>query len=67
MKKFSIAFLIGVLATVLFAVLAGFGGGACHCSTPLRVLFPYMSLLGPNADEGILSTYFLGFSVPSTQ
>ena len=38
LKKYLIALLVGIAATALFVVLAGFGGGACHCSTPLRVV-----------------------------
>ena len=33
--------LVGIALTVLAAILAGFGAGACHCSTPFAVLFPY--------------------------
>lgn len=36
--------LIGIALTVLFGLLAGFGGGACHCNTPLTVLFPYTAI-----------------------
>lgn len=63
MKKYLIALLIGLVVTVLFAVLAGLGGGACHCTTPLRVLFPYMSLLG-DAEEGIAGTLLFGLQCP---
>ena len=64
MKKYLIAFLIGIVATVVFGILAGFGGGACHCETPLRVLFPFLSLLESNAEAG---TVLLGLHTPYTQ
>jgi hypothetical protein len=41
MKRAIIAFLIGVAVTLVAFVTAAFGGGACHCSTPSAVLFPY--------------------------
>ncbi|RPH62218.1 MAG: hypothetical protein EHM89_05960 [Acidobacteria bacterium] len=59
MKKYVIALVIGILMT-LFAVLAGLGGGAYHCATPERVLFPYVSLLGINAEWGILGNLLFG-------
>jgi hypothetical protein len=39
-----ISLLLGFLLTLLAAVLAGLGGGACHCNTPLAVLFPYTAI-----------------------
>lgn len=56
MKKYLIAVAIGIAMTAVSGVLAGMGGGACHCNTPLRILFPYMSMLGERADPGILGT-----------
>jgi hypothetical protein len=64
MKKYLIALLIGIAALVFFGVLAGFGAGACHCSTPVRVLFPFMSLLGSNAGEGMAADLLLGLQWP---
>ena len=44
MKTLLISVAVGIALTVVFGVLAGMGGGACHCSTPGAVLFPYMTL-----------------------
>ena len=63
MKKYEIALLIGILWTVVFGILAGFGGGACHCNTPLRVLFPYMSMTGVHAESD-LGTLLLVLQCP---
>jgi hypothetical protein len=40
-RKVLIGTVVGIALTVLSVLLAGFGGGACHCSTPAAVLFPY--------------------------
>lgn len=58
MKKYVIAVVIGILWTVVFGILAGFGGGACHCNTPLRVLFPYMTMLGVHAESDLGTLLF---------
>ena len=36
-----IAVPISIVITILFLFAAGFAGGACHCMTPVSVLFPY--------------------------
>src|SRR5258705_11818050 len=36
--------LLGLGLLVIFALAAGFAGGACHCNSPLGVLFPYASI-----------------------
>lgn len=59
MKKLLLSAVIGCLLTVLFGVLAGFGGAACHCNTPLQVTFPYLSMLGVHHDTGLLGTLLL--------
>jgi hypothetical protein len=35
---------VGIVLTVLLFALAGFAGGACHCVTPIAVLFPYTAI-----------------------
>lgn len=64
MKRFGIPILIGILLTVPSFVLAGMGGGACHCSTPIRILFPYVSMLGIHADWGFLGFLLFGLQFP---
>jgi hypothetical protein len=64
MKKYLIALPIGLVATLLFAILAGMGGGACHCNTPLRVLFPFLSLAEPDSDGGIVGGLLLWLQFP---
>lgn len=41
MKRVFIPILIGIVLTVLFVLLGGFAGGACHCLTPTTIFFPY--------------------------
>jgi hypothetical protein len=36
-----IAITISIVVTVVLFFVAGFMGGACHCMTPVSVLFPY--------------------------
>jgi hypothetical protein len=56
--------MVGILLTVVFFVLAGFAGGACHCSMPITSLFPYVSMLGEHADWGVLGLVFFGLQFP---
>jgi hypothetical protein len=44
-KKAVVLLLVGIAATLLAAVAAGMGAGACHCSTPPTVLFPFAIIL----------------------
>jgi hypothetical protein len=36
--------LIGIGLMVLFFLLAGLAGGACHCVSPVAVFFPYSAI-----------------------
>jgi hypothetical protein len=36
-----IALPISAVVTVVLLLAAGFAGGACHCMTPVSILFPY--------------------------
>jgi hypothetical protein len=36
--------LLGMGLMVLFALLAGFAGGACHCVSPTGIFFPYTAI-----------------------
>lgn len=65
MKRFLIAAAVGILLTVVFAVLAGMGGGACHCNTPGHVLFPFESMLGDYAEGGALADWLFGLQFPA--
>jgi hypothetical protein len=62
MKKYLIALSVGILTTAVFGILAGFGGGACHCATPERVLFPYVALL--SGDTDVLAAVVFGLQYP---
>jgi len=64
MKRFLIPVLIGIPLTFLSLVLVAFGGGACHCSTPLQFFFPYVSMLGVHADWGVLGFLLFGLQFP---
>ena len=63
MKKFLII-MIGVFLAVVFLVLSAVLGGACHCSTPLIIFFPFVSMLGVHADWGVLGLLLLVFQFP---
>lgn len=52
MKWILIAAGIGVGVTMVAFVLAAMAGGACHCSSPVKVLFPFGALFG--MGEGTL-------------
>jgi hypothetical protein len=43
-KRVLLAILIGVLITPLLFALAGILSAACHCITPITVLFPYAAI-----------------------
>jgi hypothetical protein len=62
LKKYVIAGVVGVVLTVLLGLLAGFGGAACHCNTPLRVLFPYVSMADDSWET--LFALLLGIQYP---
>lgn len=50
MKRLALSLLIAlpisILVTVVLFFAAGFAGGACHCMTPVSVLFPYGTFIG---------------------
>jgi hypothetical protein len=54
-----IALLVSVMITVVLFFAAGFAGGACHCMTPVSVLFPYGTFIGMRTsweNTGLLAT-----------
>jgi hypothetical protein len=40
-----LAVLAGTLLTAFAFLLAGFASGACHCSRPIALAFPYASII----------------------
>lgn len=65
MTRLLIPILIGIVLTVVFLFLTGLGGAICHhCSTPLQVFFPYVSMLGVHADWGLLGFLLFGLQFP---
>jgi hypothetical protein len=40
-----LAVLVGTLLTAFAFLLAGFASGACHCSRPIALAFPYASVI----------------------
>lgn len=50
MKRLALSLLIAlpisIVVTVVLFFAAGFAGGACHCMTPVSVLFPYGTFIG---------------------
>ena len=63
MKRVLIAAGIGIGLTVVAVVVAGMGGGACHCSTPVRVIFPFEELFG-RGGEGTLDLLLVVLQFP---
>ena len=56
-----IALSISVVTTVVLFFAAGFAGGACHCMTPVSVLFPYGTFIGMRTsweNAGLFATIF---------
>ena len=45
MKRILIAAGISIVVTLLAFVVAGLAGGACHCTGPVKVIFPFATLL----------------------
>ena len=45
MKRLLLSLLVAIplsgIVTVILFFAAGFAGGACHCMTPVSILFPY--------------------------
>jgi hypothetical protein len=59
MKRFVILMVASVLVTAVAGILAGMGAGACHCSTPPNLLFPFGMIL-ENGPHDIASVALLG-------
>jgi hypothetical protein len=59
-KKAVLLLLAGIAVTALAGVAAGMGAGACHCSTPPTVLFPFATILraSDNAETAALACQF---------
>jgi hypothetical protein len=45
MKRIFISIAVGTLLTVFLGVMGGVLGGACHCMTPMTLLFPYGTII----------------------
>ena len=63
MKRVLIAAGIGIVLTILIGVAAGLAGAACHCSTPLKVFFPFETLFG--SGDGTLDGLLLVLQFPA--
>ena len=59
-----IAIPISVVVTVVLSLASGFAGGACHCMTPISVLFPYGTFITMRTSWETLGSYmhFLQFT-----
>lgn len=49
LKKIALLIVASIVATLLAAVMAGMAGGACHCSTPVAIFFPF-AVIGRGSD-----------------
>lgn len=56
-KKAVVLLLVGIAATALAGVAAGMGAGACHCSTPPTVLFPYATILRASDNAATVALF----------
>jgi hypothetical protein len=67
MKRIVVALIIGSVLGVLFFVIAAPAGGACHCTTPTTVLFPYAAILlgGPSWESVSAVAMFAQFPLYS--
>jgi len=44
MKRILLTIAVGILLAVLFFIAAASASGACHCSTPIAIIFPYAAI-----------------------
>jgi hypothetical protein len=59
-----VAVLIGTLLTALAFLLATFATGACNCSRPIVVAFPYATILWSTTNRESLGGALLAFQFP---
>ena len=64
MKKILIATAIGTVSTVVFFVLSGLFGGACHCVTPTTAFFPYAAIVWGATTWDSVGTVLLALQFP---
>ena len=56
-RSLLIAIPISIVVTVVLFFVAGFLGGACHCMTPVSVLFPYGTFITMRTSYPALGFY----------
>ncbi|HKE55986.1 MAG TPA: hypothetical protein VKB46_04770 [Pyrinomonadaceae bacterium] len=44
MKRILLTIAVGILLAVLFFIAAAMASGACHCSLPIAIIFPYAAI-----------------------
>jgi hypothetical protein len=59
-----VAVLIGTLLTALAFLLATFAAGACRCSRPIVVAFPYATILWSTTNRESLGGALMAFQFP---
>jgi hypothetical protein len=59
-----VAVLIGTLLTALAFLLATFATGACNCSRPIVVAFPYATILWSTTNRESLGGALMAFQFP---
>ncbi|MGI8836314.1 MAG: hypothetical protein ACR2H4_06710 [Pyrinomonadaceae bacterium] len=64
MRRFLIPIVIGILLTMLLALLAGFAGGACHCETPAVLFFPYDSVVRRALSSDLIASFLFFVQYP---
>ncbi len=59
-----VAIPISVAVTLILSLASGFAGGACHCMTPISVLFPYGTFITMRTSRETLGFYVYVFQFP---
>ena len=59
-----VAVLVGSLLTVFAFLLASVGSGACHCSRPITVAFPYATILWATGRLESFGGILMAFQFP---
>ena len=64
MERVFVPILIGILLTVLFVLLGGFAGDACHCLTPTTIFFPYGTIVLQHTSRESVGLLLIALQFP---
>lgn len=60
-----LAVMVGFLITAVAFLFASFAGGACHCSRPIAVAFPFATILWVSSRLESLGGAVMAFQFPA--